>query len=170
MKSITTKSGDKGKSGLLGGARIEKTNQRFDAIGAIDELSAALGVAKAASKDLTLKEEIEMLQRALVSLGAEVATLPADFKRNQNNFLPADAPDALHKKIIGMEKGREPATAFVLPGDNPVSATLHVARTVCRRAERELWRLHEAKGLTRELPCVYLNRLGDLLWLMAEPK
>ena len=165
--SITTKTGDKGQSGLLGGKRLNKTDLRFDAVGALDELTASLGVAKAATQSNTLKGQIEEIQLELIKLAAEAATPAEVFENFKDKFPPESAPDELHKKIAKLEEGVE-MKDFVLPGDSAVNAALHVARTVCRRAERELWRLHDAGGLKRNLPCVYLNRLADLLWLWAK--
>lgn len=165
--SITTKTGDKGQSGLLGGARLPKTDARFAALGAIDELNAALGMAKAAATDNAKKALIEEFQRAMIALGAEAATKPEDFERFEGKFVTQEAVDELLAKTHAREAGKD-FSKFELPGTNAVNAALHFARTVARRAERGLWGLYEAKGLKRELACVYLNRLSDLLWLMAE--
>ncbi len=167
--SITTMTGDGGESGLLGGAREKKTDVRFEALGALDELGAALGFAKALAARVELKLSLEELQKNLVTLAGEVATRKEDFGRFADKFLGAEAPEGLRQKILELEEGRK-FEKFELPGTSQLNAALHLARTIARRAERECWRVREAGGLARELPCVYLNRLSDLLWLMAEGK
>jgi len=167
MSSITTKTGDEGSSGLLFGARAPKTDVRFDALGSLDELNAVLGVARAASPDNVLKDKIQNIQALLIKLSAEVATRPEDFKRGETKFLPDNAAETLHETIKQLEEQMGEFKAFELPGLRLVGAHLHHARTVARRAERLLWGMYQEGRLARSMPCVFINRLSDLLWLWA---
>jgi len=169
MSSITTKTGDEGSSGLLFGARIPKTDVRFDALGTLDELGSALGIARASTPDKILKDRIQEIQSMLIKLSGEIATRPEDFSRGQDKFLPESAAEDLHERIKALEgqEGMNYFSKFELPGATLVGAHLHFARTVARRAERLLWGMYNEGRLSRSLPCVFVNRLSDLLWLWA---
>lgn len=165
--SITTKTGDDGKSGLIGGARRPKTDSHFAAIGAIDELNAAIGLARATADDDATKLKLEEFQRTMIWLGAEAATEPKDFSKFSDKFISEGLIEKLHQQTLALQ-GERKFSGFEIPGNSPINAALHFARVVCRRAERELWILHEKGQLTRITACLYLNRLSDLLWMMAE--
>jgi cob(I)alamin adenosyltransferase len=167
MNSVTTKTGDAGTSGVMFGARLPKTDVRFAALGAVDELNAALGLAKVAAVGGELRDGIELVQNELNRLSMELATLPKDFDRIGDRALPEKADERLHAEILALEAQGAVFKGFELPGKNPLDASLQAARTICRRAEREAWALHASNPLPRLTPCVYLNRLSDLLWVWA---
>jgi cob(I)alamin adenosyltransferase len=167
MSSVTTQTGDSGTSGLMYGRRLPKTHPRFAALGSVDELNAALGFAKALACDSELKKSIEVVQGELIKLSMELATLPEDFMRTVASLLDAEAPARLHVQILDLEGKGAVCKQFIAPGRDGADAALHMARAICRRAERELWTLHEATPLPRILPQIYLNRLSDLLWVWS---
>lgn len=165
---IYTKTGDKGDTGLFGGGRVSKSHPRVEAYGDVDELNAVLGLARSIEMMPRIDEVLAPVQRDLFSLGALLATPNHDKVRQQLEKARLD--DAriaeLERAIDDGESELEPLTAFILPGGTPKSAALHVARTVCRRAERRVIAL----GSEIELPPVvvkYLNRLSDLLFVLA---
>jgi cob(I)alamin adenosyltransferase len=164
---IYTKTGDDGTTGLFGGQRVPKTHQRVAAYGAVDELNAAVGVAVAVGGNEALAALLTALQRDLFVLGADLAT-PHE-GRAAPSYLPRiDEAQiaALERHIDEHESTLPPLRNFILPGGTPLAAHLHAARTICRRAERATVALaeHEDLGL---LPVRYLNRLGDLLFVLA---
>ena len=165
---IYTKTGDKGETGLFGGGRVSKSHPRVEAYGDIDELNAVLGLARSIEMMPRIDEVLAPVQRDLFSLGALLATPNPDKVRQQLEKARID--DAriteLEHAIDDGETELEPLTAFILPGGTPKSAALHVARTVCRRAERKVISL----GSEMEIPPIvvkYLNRLSDLLFVLA---
>lgn len=155
--SITTKTGDGGKTGLLGGARVSKSDIRVECCGMADELGAALGLAKSLCDDKGTQGELEDIQRDLLILGAELAG--------------GDPAQGIGEKaVVRLEEIVDRAGAwrgFVLPGANPASAALHLARTVCRRLEREMVRAGETGHPCRPLALSYVNRLSDALYALA---
>lgn len=169
---VYTRRGDRGETDLVGGARVAKDSARIDAYGSVDELNAAIGVVRAvnaqtprAAKTRELDELLRRLQNELFDLGGELAT-PADAFQPGMFRVGAGEVTALEQRLDRCQKDLQPLKSFVLPGGGPVSAFLHVARTVCRRAERDVLRLmrHEEIG---EWPLAYLNRLSDLLFVLA---
>jgi len=165
---IYTRTGDKGDTGLFGGGRVAKDHPRVEAYGDIDELNAVLGVARSVEMMPRIDEVIVPVQRDLFSLGALLATPNPEKVRQQLEKARIDDAriEELERAIDAGESELEPLTAFILPGGTPKAAALHVARTVCRRAERRVIALqHEV-----ELPSIvvrYLNRLSDLLFVLA---
>jgi cob(I)alamin adenosyltransferase len=169
---VYTRRGDRGETDLVGGARVAKDSARIDAYGTVDELNAAIGVARAvnastprAAKARELDDILRRLQNELFDLGGELAT-PADaFQPGMFRVGPGEVT-ALEQLLDRCQKGLQPLKSFVLPGGGPVSAFLHMARTVCRRAERDVLRLmrHDEIG---EWPLAYLNRLSDLLFVLS---
>ena len=163
---IYTKTGDAGDTGLFGGPRVRKDSPRIEAYGTVDELNAVLGLARAEA----LPDEIDALlyrvQNELFDLGAELATPNAEERGLRS--LGAAQIAALELAIDRGESQLAPLREFILPGGNRGAAWLHVARTVCRRAERRLVSLSAMPGekLAAE-PIVYLNRLSDLLFVLA---
>ncbi len=173
---VYTKAGDSGETGLFGGARVSKDDARVEAYGTVDELNCALGIARAAlSPDLERETDIgpllARLQSELFDLGAELATPPArlDSKLGQRVPLVTDQRvGELEVNIDRMEAALEPLKAFILPGGTPLAAALHVARAVCRRAERRTVTLARLDADTvRPEALRYLNRLSDLLFVLA---
>jgi cob(I)alamin adenosyltransferase len=163
---LYTKTGDAGETGLFGGARVSKASARVSSYGAVDELNAALGVARARGLPEGLDATLARVQVDLFTLGAELATAPGKEKNIGIALLGDDDVARLEGAIDASESALEPLKTFVLPGGTPAAADLHVARTVCRRAEREVVALAAAEPV-RELLTVYLNRLSDLLFSLA---
>ena len=165
---IYTKTGDGGDTGLLGGGRVRKDDPRVTAYGQVDELCAVIGFALALEPQDFSREALERIQRDLFTMGAELATPePATLgKVLLGNPIGDPEIEALETIIDAREQGLAPLTNFILPGGTPKAAALHVARTVCRRAERAVVAL--ARG-ARVSPAIvkYLNRLSDLLFVLA---
>ena len=150
------------------GKRVSKDHPRVDAYGSVDELNAALGLARSlARKDG--KELLEKIQKALVGLMGELAVAAEDLHRYESDGyarLKDEDLDLLDRKIEQMEKAAPTASGWSTPGGTTAGAALDLARTVCRRAEREVWKLEKAQGNIRSLIPRYLNRLSDCLWLL----
>jgi cob(I)alamin adenosyltransferase len=163
---IYTKTGDDGDTGLFGGARVSKASARVEAYGTVDELNAVLGVARAAGAWDELDELLGSIQSDLFTLGAELATVPGKEASLGIPLLDDRDVARLEVAIDLSEATLPPLKNFVLPAGTPAAAALHLARTVCRRAERALVGLPEAYGARGELK-VYLNRLSDLLFSLA---
>jgi cob(I)alamin adenosyltransferase len=170
---VYTRRGDRGETDLVGGARIPKDHARIDAYGTVDELNAALGVVRAfnaAERGADrVRRELEAILRKLQSelfdLGAELATPPASFV--QGMFRVGDAEvTALETVMDRCQLDLAPLQSFILPGGGRTSALLHVARTVCRRAERDVLRLMRVETMGTG-PLRYLNRLSDLLFVLS---
>lgn len=163
---IYTKTGDTGETGLFGGGRVGKDDPRVDAYGEIDELNACIGLARAQGLHAELDALAQKLQDQLFTVGAMLAT-PAGSKAAAAipKLQPTWVPE-MEKAIDAFDKELPPLTQFILPAGSPGAAGLHVARTVCRRAERRVVPLVRADKA--EMPVVtYLNRLSDLLFTMA---
>jgi cob(I)alamin adenosyltransferase len=163
---IYTKTGDRGETGLFGGPRVRKSDARVEAYGAVDELNAAIGAARAANEDAEVDGELALVQHELFCVGAELAT-PHD-ARARSAIPPVEAgwTDRLERAIDRWDGELPPLRHFVLPGGTPAAAALHVARCACRRAERATVALAERTELAAAvLP--YLNRLSDLLFVAA---
>lgn len=162
---IYTKQGDAGETGLFGGPRVPKDDLRIRTYGTVDELNASLGLALAqAAFPAELVEPLHRVQGELFQLGAELAT-----PRGKTLPIPAietDRIEALEKEIDAMEGKLPPLKSFILPGGNPASASLHFARTVSRRAERELVSLSRQDPQRSEV-LQYMNRLSDYLFVCA---
>ncbi len=163
---IYTKTGDTGQTGLFGGQRVSKADPCVEAYGLVDELNAALGMARAAGGPAEVSAGLERIQSELFSLGAELATPASHRDRLQMPRLAADHVAALEAAIDRAEAELPPLTTFVLPGGSPEASALHFARTVCRRAERGLVAVLQRATVRAEL-LVYLNRLSDLLFVWA---
>lgn len=163
---LYTKTGDAGDTGLFGGARVSKSSDRVGAYGTVDELNAALGVVRTHTLAHDHDAVLAHVQRDLFTLGAELATVPG--KEGSIGIALLDGRDIerLEGAIDASEATVEPLKTFVLPGGTPGAAALHVARTVCRRAEREVVALAQHEPVRSEL-VVYLNRLSDLLFTLA---
>jgi cob(I)alamin adenosyltransferase len=165
---IYTKTGDAGTTGLFGGGRVTKDHPRVEAYGDVDELNAAIGVARAAEVMPRIDEVLVPIQRDLFAIGALLAT--PDRQKMRQHLDKASVDDhriaQLERAIDDADRELEPLRAFVLPGGTPKAAALHVARTVCRRAERRVVRLQADEEIP-QVVVVYLNRLSDLLFTLA---
>ncbi len=163
---IYTRTGDDGKTGLFGGQRVDKDDIRVEAYGTVDELNAALGLAQSLGADARERSLIEELQRDLFVLGAELASVPE--KRDKLKLRLLDATDVtrLENHIDALDAELQPLKSFIVPGGHPVAAALHLARSICRRGERRILPLVNAHRAAPHL-LVYLNRLSDLLFVMA---
>jgi len=175
---VYTRRGDHGDTDLVGGARVPKDSPRLDAYGTVDELNAAIGVARAENQAelrrargraavarRKLDDVLRRLQSELFDLGGELATPPAAFVTGMYRTSAAEVT-ALERTMDACQKELAPLRSFILPGGGRVSAVLHVARTVCRRAERDVLRLMRVEDVG-EFPLAYLNRLSDLLFVLS---
>jgi cob(I)alamin adenosyltransferase len=168
--SIATKAGDAGTTGLMYNRRVSKCHPRVEACGAVDELNAALGLARASAPDTAAGGRLEAIQKDLVILMGELATQTEDLPRYAKDGYPL-VTGALTARLDALVRELEaqsiPFKGWATPGANPAAATLDVARTACRRAERRVCALREAGQLENGEIIVYLNRLSDVLWLLA---
>jgi cob(I)alamin adenosyltransferase len=163
---IYTKTGDDGTTGLLARGRVAKDAPRIEAYGTVDELNALLGVVRASGLGSPEEEIIAEIQDELFHLGAALAD-PDPNGRFHQSLTEAHA-ERLEGVIDLLEARVEPLTSFILPGGTPAGAQLHLARTVCRRAERRVVSLGRTEGEhVPEAVVVYLNRLSDLLFVLA---
>jgi cob(I)alamin adenosyltransferase len=165
---IYTRTGDEGLTGLFGGGRVPKDHARVEAYGDIDELNAFIGLARSIESLPRIDEVLVPLQRDLFSIGALLATPDRDKMHEQlaKARLDDERIAQLERAIDDAESELEPLKAFILPGGTPKAAALHVARTVCRRAERRVVALARDVELP-PLVVIYLNRLSDLLFTLA---
>lgn len=163
---IYTKTGDDGTTGLLGGTRVPKDHLRVAAYGDVDELNALVGVAKAQANG-SLARLLGHIQRDLFALGAQLADPTAKVaSRRAKATVGAGQTRRLERAIDKAEADLPALTSFILPGGTPLGAHLHLARTVCRRAERAIVTLNRDTPLDPRL-LVYANRLSDLLFVLA---
>ena len=164
---IYTRRGDRGETDLFGGPRVAKDHLRVEAYGAVDELNAALGAALADTAHQDIRDLALAIQGTLFDLGAYLSSPDAEQRKKRGLREPLEAEvEALEARIDALEAELEPLRNFVLPGGTSAAAAFHLARTVCRRAERR------AVSLDREVPLEapalrYLNRLSDLLFVLA---
>jgi cob(I)alamin adenosyltransferase len=162
---IYTKAGDDGGTALFGGGRVVKSDPRVAAYGDVDELSAWLGVARAQGIDEDVSAALERVQQDLFVVGAILATPNPDRRKRSKFDLVAERIESLESEIDAWQGELPPLEAFVLPGGCPAAAFLHVARTVCRRAERAIVGLQADDLPGTILP--YINRLSDFLFVCA---
>lgn len=164
---IYTKTGDSGETSLFGGRRVWKDDLRISAYGTVDELNAVLGIALTEINDEELKIVLKSLQNELFVLGSDLAT-PLD-KGNKGFQIPRiekSYSERLEKLIDNFDAKLPELKNFILPGGSKGAANLHLARTVCRRAEREVVSLSRNEEINVEVE-IYLNRLSDLLFVLA---
>lgn len=163
---IYTKTGDRGDTGLFGGARVSKANPRVEAYGEVDELNSVLGLVLSEPFDEAISALLTSVQSRLFDLGAELATAP-DSKVSLGIPLLGEADvEALEQAIDRAESELAPLKTFVLPGGSRAAAYLHLARTVCRRAERRMVALASDESVRPEA-LRYVNRLSDALFVFA---
>ena len=163
---IYTKTGDSGETSLFDKSRVPKSHPRVEAYGDVDELNACLGAARAAGSDPDSDAALETIQRQLFAVGARLADPSARIAARVEKAIvqPADV-ERLEEWIDSFEQALPPLRKFILPGGSVCGAWLHLSRTVCRRAERRVVGLGEAA--VEPIVVVYLNRLSDLLFVMA---
>jgi cob(I)alamin adenosyltransferase len=166
---IYTRTGDQGETGLFGGQRVMKNHPRVAAYGEVDEVNALLGVCVSLTDDPDLRVTLERLQTELFAVGADLATPLEEGEQVGARRVPrvSEGMAAALEALIDRYEDEAPELAsFILPGGTPVGAHLHLARTVCRRAERAVLQAAGRESLNPEV-VVYLNRLSDLLFVMA---
>lgn len=168
LSRIYTKQGDGGRTRLASGAEVSKSDRRVEAYGAVDELNAAIGVARLyTGQNERIGAMLGRVQNELFDLGADLAT-PLDPPPAWEALRMVDSQvERLESEIDSMNGQLPPLDSFILPGGSPLAAQLHVARTVCRRAEREAVRLVEAGQAVNPKAVRYLNRLSDHLFVAA---
>jgi cob(I)alamin adenosyltransferase len=157
---IYTRTGDDGTTGLFSGERVSKTHARVEVYGTVDEMNSVLGVARSTGPQPAVASLLENVQRQLFKLGADLAT--PGHRARVARIGEADI-EWLEAEIDRMTAGLPPLTHFILPGGTPPAAQIHVARTICRRCERDLVRLQLESPDT----LIYLNRLSDFLFTLA---
>lgn len=167
---IYTRTGDSGDTGLFGGGRVPKSHPRVEAYGDVDELNAAIGFARSIEPMPRVDEVLVPIQRDLFAIGALLAT--PDRAKMQQHLTKARVDDRriveLEQAIDDGDRELEPLRAFIIPGGTPKAAALHIARTVCRRAERRVVALGELESeAIPSVVVIYLNRLSDLLFTLA---
>lgn len=172
---VYTKAGDTGSTSLVGGVKVAKSHLRLEAYGTVDELNAVVGLCRAHTsvmagpKDLSkeLDADLSAIQQDLFNLGADLAT-PIDVEKLKNTAAKLMEPrvEALEGRMDVWQESLKPLTSFVLPGGSAVPASLHLARTVCRRAERDVVRLAEREKILGPA-IVYLNRLSDFFFVAS---
>jgi cob(I)alamin adenosyltransferase len=173
INRVYTRQGDQGQTGLVGGQRVPKDSPRIEAYGTVDELNSCLGVARATVNQLAAQEPrlgllgalMLRVQHELFNLGSILATLPEDVHPRQPRVTEAEIVQ-LEKGMDAMNEELAPLRSFVLPGGSRVDAELHIARTVCRRAERACVALSRTESVPAEA-VKYLNRLSDALFVWA---
>lgn len=162
---IYTKTGDKGKTSLLGGSRVAKYHLRIEAYGTVDELNSQIGVLRSQEIDSETKNVLVSIQTMLFTSGSQLASEPGKSKIKIPK-LKDEAVTFLEDQIDKMEEGLPPMRNFVLPGGHPAVAAAHVARTVCRRTERIVLHLKDESEVPDPIP-IYLNRLSDFLFVLS---
>jgi cob(I)alamin adenosyltransferase len=164
-KSIATKTGDRGQTGLVGGVRVSKSTLRVETYGTVDELNSCLGFARSICHHAEVKELTLSIQKELFILGAELATpgMPTD----KQAHVTQEMVDRLTGEVHRIEALEGILSDWSVPGEDTSSAAFDVARTVCRRAERSAVRLGESEEEVSPMAIMYLNRLSDLIWLLG---
>ena len=168
-KRVYTKFGDKGETSLLYGGRVSKNNPHSEAYGITDEAVSAMGLARSLSEDPRVKDTLRDLQRDLFTIAAELATDPGKYELFQQHFKPVtpEMVESLEHIIDSLEEDVDMPTVFILPGGTPASSAIDMARCIIRTSERRVVALKEEDLLTNDHILAYLNRLGDLLFVLA---
>ncbi len=168
--SIVTKTGDQGSTALMYNRRVSKCHPRVEAYGAVDELNAAIGLARASASQPFVRDELLSTQKDLVGLMGELATAAEDLPRYVKDGYSRVTPDMttrLETAVKTIEAQEIRFQGWATPGGTVASAAIDVARTICRRAERRVCALQDSGQLGNSEIIIYLNRLSDLLWLLA---
>lgn len=166
ITKVYTRTGDDGTTGLGTGARISKTSLRIEAYGTVDELSACIGLALAQQPVTELVESLRRIQNELFHLGADLCIPEADKQRYPGPRVEARHVAALEQLMDKLSESLPPLENFILPGGSAAAAGLHVARTICRRAERIIIALSQEEPVGAQV-IPYINRLSDALFVMA---
>jgi cob(I)alamin adenosyltransferase len=170
LSKIYTRTGDDGSTMLGNGERIHKTDPRVRAYGTVDELSSVIGMTHTVELPGEIGTMLTAIQNDLFDIGSDLCTPISEAeqagKETRKNRVPEQSEKKLEDMIDLLQKDLKPLQSFVLPGGSPASAWLHMARTVCRRAELEALKLSEVAA-TNAATIVYLNRLSDLFFVMA---
>jgi cob(I)alamin adenosyltransferase len=161
LSRIYTKSGDRGDTGLGDGTRVSKDNPRVTAYGEVDELNAVLGLLHVHCPDAPQRDLLRAIQNDLFDVGADLCVPGTEGLR-----VTAGQAERLERAIDRVNEELSPLTSFILPGGTPAAAWLHLARTVCRRAERAVVTLMRSEPVNEQV-LIYLNRLSDLLFVLA---
>jgi cob(I)alamin adenosyltransferase len=168
--SIVTKTGDSGTTALMYGRRVPKNHPRVEAYGAVDELNATLGMARAMATEKFISDNLFFIQKDLITVMGELAVLPGDLTRYVKDGFHMVQPEMtaqLEKLVKEIEAQNVSFKGWATPGATPTAAALDVARTICRRAERRVCGLKETGEMVNLEIIIFLNRLSDLLWLFA---
>lgn len=161
---IYTKTGDKGQTSLFGGGRVMKNNARIEAYGTVDELNATIGLVLSLKPTPETANRLQTIQNTLFILGSDLATPPES--RALVERIKSAESEQLENWIDEMEGSLEPLRNFILPGGTPAASTIHIARTVCRRAERSVITAASTNNISDD--CIkYLNRLSDFLFVLS---
>ena len=163
MTKIYTKTGDDGSTGLIGGKRVSKSNQRIIAYGTIDELNSSIGIALSSKLDSDIHDLLEKIQNDLFVVGADLAN--PDFKTLSNRITDGMIR-FLEAHIDKFESELPPITYFILPGGDSVASQVHLSRAISRRAESSIMQISEKESINKACQ-VYMNRLSDLLFVIA---
>jgi cob(I)alamin adenosyltransferase len=166
INRVYTRAGDQGTTALGGGQRVPKDSPRIEAYGVVDELNSVIGVAVALGLDPSMQPRFFVIQQVLFNLGSELCFVEEDKQRLQLPGIEQHHIDDLESWIDEWQAGLGPLKSFILPGGDPSAAQLHVARTVCRRAERLVIALSRQEPTGAHV-IPYLNRLSDLLFVAA---
>lgn len=162
---IYTKTGDAGKTSLIGGTRVAKSDSRINAYGTVDELNAYIGLLRDQPVNAQRKDLLKEIQDRLFTIGSSLAADPNKSNLKVPDLLASDV-ELLEKEIDAMNEKLEPLRAFVLPGGHQSVSFAHISRTVCRRAERLVVEL-SAHDFVADLVAIYLNRLSDYLFVLS---
>ena len=172
ITKVYTRTGDSGETGLVGGKRLQKDHPRIEAFGSVDELNSVLGLVlsflvqkDASDRRKKLELIFEAIQQKIFDMGSELATLPGDEYKGQITIQAEDA-EWLEEIIDAMNEELQPLKSFILPGGTSLNASLHHARTVCRRAERDIIKLKQIDLVSPEI-LKFINRLSDLLFVVG---
>lgn len=163
---IYTKTGDQGETGLFGGDRVSKSSLRVETYGEVDELNSAIGWARLSLSDAELDALLNQIQNDLFEVGAELGSTPDRKQKGSMPLIEEPQVETLERAIDRYEEGPPALTSFVLPGGSEGAARFHLARCICRRAERSLVALGQGEAVRGEL-FRYINRLSDLLFTLA---
>jgi len=162
---IYTKKGDQGSTGLIGGTRVSKGDVRIEAYGTVDELNSYIGLISTLDINLLYVAQLQEIQDRLFTIGSHLAADPEKSKMQLPDLLESDVEKLEHWMDV-MDEALPPLTAFILPGGHAISAHAHVARCICRRAERMAVTLDELEGV-EALVLSYLNRLSDYIFVLS---
>ena len=164
---IYTKTGDKGTTSLIGGTKVEKSHLRIETYGTVDELNAHIGYCHDILEDKPSRATLIEIQDRLFTIGASLATDPEKEPKMKIPDLHQSDVELLEKEIDRMSEQIPPMTAFILPSGHPTVSSLHIARCVCRRAERCIVRLQQEDHELAQLIIIYVNRLSDYLFVLS---